>query len=57
MLNIVSEGEQTVTLYNMAGQRVFEGVCNGWLQIDMKRFGAGIYAVQVGTETQRVVVK
>ena len=57
MLNIVSEGEQTVTLYNMAGQRVFEGLSNGWLQIDMKRFGAGIYAVQVGEETQRIVVK
>jgi hypothetical protein len=27
------------------------------MQIDMKRFGAGIYAVKVGNETQRVVVK
>ena len=57
LLNIVCEGEQKVTLYNMAGQRVFEGVANGWLQIDMKAFGAGIYAVQVGEETQRIVVK
>ena len=57
LLNIVCEGEQKVTLYNMAGQRVFEGVADGWLQIDMKRFGAGIYAVQVGEETQRIVVK
>ena len=57
MLNIVSEGDQTVTLYNMMGQRVFEGQCDGWLQIDMKRFGAGVYAVQVGEETQRIVVK
>lgn len=57
LLNIVCEGEQKVTLYNMAGQRVFEGVADGWLQIDMKRFEAGVYAVQVGEETQRVVVK
>lgn len=56
-LNIVCEGEQKVTLYNMAGQRVFEGVADGWLQIDMKAFGAGVYAVQVGEETQRIIVK
>lgn len=57
LLNIVSQGEQQVTIYNMAGQRVFEGLCGGELQIDMKRFGAGIYAVKVGNETQRIVVK
>ena len=57
VLNIVSREEQPVTLYNMAGQRVYEGMCNGLLQIDMKAFGAGIYAVQVGGETQRVIVK
>jgi hypothetical protein len=57
MMNIVCEGDQTITLYNMAGQRVFEGVANGWLQIDMKRFGAGIYTVKIGTETMRIVVK
>lgn len=57
LVNIVGEGVQNVTIYNMAGQRVFEGQCDGWLQIDMKRFGAGVYAVQVGEETQRIVVK
>lgn len=56
-LNIVSKGEQAVTIYNMAGQRVFEGRCNGTLQIDMKPFGAGVYAVKVGEETQRIVVQ
>jgi hypothetical protein len=56
-LNIVCEGKQSVTVYNMAGQRVFEGVADGWLQIDMKAYGAGIYAIQVGSETQRIVVK
>lgn len=57
VLNIVCEGKQNVTLYNMAGQRVFEGVAEGWLQIDMKVYGAGIYAVQIGSETQRIVVR
>ena len=57
MLNIFSEGEQSVTVFNMVGQCVFEGICDGELQIDMKRFGAGVYAIKVGNETQRVVVK
>ena len=57
IVNIVSQGKQTVTIYNMAGQRVFEGLCDGALQIDMKRFGTGIYAIKVGNETQRIVVK
>ena len=57
MLNIFSEGEQSVTIFNMVGQCVFEGICDGELQIDMKRFGAGVYAIKVGSETQRVVVK
>ena len=57
MVNIVSDGELNVTIYNMAGQRVFEGMSNGDLQIDMKAFGAGIYAVKVGSEMQRVVVR
>ena len=57
MVSIVCEGEQTVTIYNMAGQRVYEGMSNGYLQIDLKAYGTGIYAIQVGKETQRVVVK
>lgn len=57
IMNIESDGEQMVTIYNMAGQRVYEGMSNGYLQIDMKAYGAGIYAIQVGEETQRVVVK
>ena len=57
VLNIVNEGEQMVTVYNMAGQRVFEGQSKGYLQIDLKGFGAGVYAVKVGEETQRIVVK
>ena len=54
---IVSKGEQNVTIYNIVGQRVFEGVSNGYLQIDMKAYGAGIYAIQVGDTIQKIVVK
>ena len=57
VVNIVSKGEQNVTIYNIVGQRIFEGVSNGYLQIDMKAYGAGIYAIQVGDETQRLIVK
>ena len=57
LVNIMCEGEQTVIIYNMRGQVVFEGACNRALQIDMKPFGTGIYAVKVSNETQRVVVK
>ena len=57
MINIMSDGEQKVTVYNMAGQRVYEGLSDGFLQIDMKAYGAGIYAIQVGNKTQRIVVK
>ena len=56
-ISIVSEDEQTVTIYNMAGQRVYEGLCNGLLQIDMKAYGTGIYVVKVGSESTRIVVK
>lgn len=57
LVNIVSKGQQNVTIYNLVGQRVFEGMCNGTMQLDMKQFGTGIYAILVGNETQRVVVK
>jgi archaellum component FlaF (FlaF/FlaG flagellin family) len=57
VVNIVSKGEQNVTIYNIVGQRVFEGVSNGYLQIDMKAYGAGIYAIQVGDTIQKIVVK
>lgn len=57
LLNIYSQEKQAVTIYNLVGQRVFEGQCQGRLQIDMKAYGAGIFVVQIGNETQRIVVK
>lgn len=58
ILNIICcQGEQKVTIFNMAGQRIYEGLCDGELQIDMKAYGAGVYAILIGNETQRIVVK
>lgn len=57
IVNIYSQGKQSVAVYNMAGQRVYEGVCEDRLQIDMKRFGTGVYAIKIGSETLRIVVK
>ena len=57
LLNIYSQEKQAVTIYNLVGQRVFEGQCEGKLQIDMKAYGAGIFVIQIGNETQRIVVK
>lgn len=57
VVNIECDGEQSVTIFNMAGQRVYEGLSKGYLQIDMKAYGAGVYAIQVGNETQRIIVK
>ena len=57
LVNIVVEGKQTVNVFNMVGQCVFEGVCDGSIQLDMKPFGTGIYAVKVGNEMHRIVVK
>ena len=57
LLNVICSDKEPVCIYNMAGQRVYVGYCEGSLKIDMKRFGSGIYAVKVGNETQRIVVK
>ena len=57
LLNIYSHEKQAVTIYNLVGQRVFEGQCEGRLQIDMKAYGSGIFVIQIGNETQRIVVK
>ena len=57
LLNIVCEDELRITIFDRLGQRVYEGDCNRTLQIDLKRFGAGVYAVKVGNKTQKIVVK
>ena len=57
LVNIVSREEQTVTFYNIVGQQVYEGTCNGNLQIDTKAFGAGFYTVRVGNTTSKLIVR
>ena len=57
LLNIYCQEKQAVTIYNLVGQRVFEGQCEGRLQVDMKAYGSGIFVIQIGNETQRIVVK
>ena len=56
-VNIFCDGEQSVIVYNMAGQRVYETQANGMLQIDLSIYGAGMYAIQIGERTQRVIVE
>ena len=38
LLNVFCQDKQTVFIFNMAGQHVYEGQCDGELQIDMKQF-------------------
>lgn len=56
-INIVESGENTVRVFNMAGQCVYETVINGYGKIDMSNFGKGVYAIMIGEKTQRVVVE
>lgn len=57
MINIVESGENTVCVFNMAGQCVYQAVINGYGKIDMSGFGKGVYAIKVGEKVQRVVVE
>lgn len=56
-VTIVAESGQKVSVCNMAGQCVYEGTGEGPIQIDLKRFGSGVYAIRMGSETQRVIVR
>ena len=57
IINVTTEGSQKVAVYNMAGQCVFEGVCEGAMQLDLKPFGKGVYAIKAGDQVWRAVVK
>ena len=56
-VNIFCDGEQTVSIYNMAGQRIYVTRANGILQVDLSVYGAGVYAIQIGEHAQRVIVE
>ena len=57
MINIVESGENTVSVFNMAGQCVYQAIINGYGKIDMSGFGKGVYAIKIGEKVQRVVVE
>ena len=57
VVNVLTDGVQKITVFNMAGQRVFEGVCEGMLQLDLKPFGSGVYAIKAGAQVWSVVVE
>lgn len=55
IVNIVGDG-QKVAIFNMVGQCIFESGGETVYRIDMKRFGAGVYVVKTGSQTQRIIV-
>ena len=57
MITLTTAGQQEIAVYNMAGQCVYKGVCEGTLQLDLKPFGSGVYAVKAGDQVWRAVVK
>lgn len=57
VVHLLTDGAQEVKVYNMAGQRVFEGLCEETLQLDLKPFGSGVYAIKAGDQVWRVIVE
>ena len=57
IVNVSTDGIQKVTVYNMAGQCVFEGVCEETLRLDLKPFGIGVYAIKAGGQVWKAVVE
>lgn len=57
IINVMTAGQQKVSVYNMAGQCVFEGLCEDELQLDLKPFGSGVYAIKAGDQVWRAVVR
>ena len=57
IINVSTERPQKIAVYNMAGQCVYEGMCEGELQLDLKPFGNGVYAIKAGDQVWRAVVQ
>lgn len=57
IVNVITTGLQKIAVYNMAGQCVIEGLCEGTLQLDLKPFGSGVYAIKAGDQVWRAVVQ
>ncbi|MCQ2314592.1 MAG: T9SS type A sorting domain-containing protein [Bacteroidales bacterium] len=57
IINIVEAGENTVSIFTMTGQRVYQTVISESAKIDMSEFGKGVYVIKIGDKVQRVVVE
>ena len=61
ILNIEGNGEMTISVMNVLGQKVLETTANDNTTIDLSGFGEGIYMVRIetenGTKTEKVSVK
>ena len=57
VIRVLTDGVQEVSVYNMAGQRVYVGLCEEMLQLDLKPFGSGVYAIKAGDQVWRVIVE
>lgn len=57
VVTLRTDGMQHVVVFNLAGQRVYEGVCEDELVLDLKPFGSGVYAIKAGEKVWRTIVK
>ena len=62
MIKIEAENMRSISIFNMLGEKVFEGSANGDVfEYDFSHQGAGVYLIRVetmkGVETMRVTVK
>lgn len=55
ILNIMDNG-QKITLYNMIGQRIYEGHGDGFQSIDLKPYGSGIYILTIGNQAYKIIL-
>lgn len=61
VININGEGVENIMIYNALGQKIYESeVRNDMVEIDMARFGAGIYMIKIygkaGESTHKISV-
>lgn len=57
IVNVTTNGSQRIAVYKMAGQCFYQDVSEGTLQLDLKPFGFGVYAIKAGDQVWRAVVR
>ena len=55
-VSIKSLVPQKVSVFNLNGQRVFEGSCHEITHLNLRDFGTGLYVIKVGSYIQKVNV-